>query len=185
MSRGRLIVMSAPSGTGKTTILNRLREHHSSWRFSVSVTTRPRRPNEVDGADYYFLSEEKFVEKIEAGEFVEWEWVHDHRYGTMAATLESALANGETLLLDIDVKGGIHIKERHPDDTVSIFIKPPNEGALAERLKGRGTEEEVVIKRRLERIPEEMALSKHFDHVVVNDQLDTAVAAVESILKET
>ena len=177
--------MSAPSGAGKTTILNRLREHHTGWRFSISATTRPRRPNEVDGVDYYFLPEEKFVEKIETGEFVEWEWVHDHRYGTMASTLEDALANGETLLLDVDVKGGIHIKERYPNDTVSIFITPPSQAALEARLKGRGTEDAQVINRRLERIPEEMALSKHFDHVVVNDKLDPAVAAVETILRET
>lgn len=185
MSRGRLIVISAPSGTGKSTICNQLRERHAGWGFSVSGTTRPKRNGEVDGADYRFLTEVQFDEILAAGDFLEWEWVHDHRYGTLATALEQALEAGETLLLDVDVKGGVSIKGRYPQDTVSIFIEPPDEETLISRLKGRGTEEPEVIKRRLERIPEEMSYRDRFDHVVINDKLEVAVAAIEDIIKET
>lgn len=184
MSRGRLIVISAPSGAGKTTITRLLREHHPGWGFSVSSTTRPQRPGEVDGQDYAFISEEAFDRLVAEEKLAEWEWVHDHRYGTPVATLEATLEGGHTLILDVDVKGGLRIKGRYAADTVAIFIEPPDEAALLERLKGRGTEEGAIIQRRLERFPEEMAHRDKYDHVVVNDNLDVAVAAIEKILEE-
>ncbi|MCH7575431.1 MAG: guanylate kinase [Candidatus Marinimicrobia bacterium] len=185
MTSGRLIVISAPSGTGKTTICQQLRERHPGWHFSVSATTRPMRNGETDGVDYRFLTDTEFDEKLSAGEFVEWERVHDHRYGTLVTVLEKALDGGELLLLDVDVKGGVRIKNRYPSETVSIFIEPPDEETLIERLKGRGTDGSAVIRRRLERIPEEMGYRDRYDHVVVNDKLEVAIADIENILKET
>ena len=184
MSRGRLIVISAPSGAGKTTLTRLLREHHPGWGFSVSSTTRPRRPGEVDGQDYAFISEDAFDRLVAEEKFAEWEWVHDHRYGTPVATLEATLEGGQTMILDVDVKGGLRIKARYADDTVAIFIEPPDEAALLARLKSRGTEDSAIIQRRLERFPEEMAYRDKYDHVVVNDQLDVAVAAIEKILED-
>ena len=184
MSRGRLIVISAPSGAGKTTITRQLREHHPDWGFSVSSTTRPRRAGEVDDRDYTFISEEAFDRLVAEDKFAEWEWVHDHRYGTPVAALEATLKEGATMILDVDVKGGLRIKGRYADDTVAIFIEPPDEAALVERLKGRGSEDSAIIQRRLERFPEEMAYRDKYDHVVVNDQLEVAVATIEKILEE-
>lgn len=184
MSRGRLVVISAPSGAGKTTICRRLETDHPEWRFSVSGTTRPQRTHETNGKDYYFLTDEQFDEKLAKGEFLEWEWVHGHRYGTLRQALEEALANGETLLLDVDVKGGVNIKQHFSGDTIAIFIEPPDMETLAGRLKRRGTEDPAIIEQRMARIPQELAYKQDYDHVVVNDNLETAINEVEAILKE-
>ncbi|MCH7520756.1 MAG: guanylate kinase [Candidatus Marinimicrobia bacterium] len=184
MSRGRLVVISAPSGAGKTTICRRLERDHPEWRFSVSGTTRPQRDHETNGKDYYFLTDDQFDEKVSKGEFLEWEWVHGYRYGTLHQALEEALANGETLLLDVDVKGGVNIKQQFSGDTIAIFIDPPDMETLAARLKRRGTEDPAIIKQRLARLPQELAYKQDYDHVVVNDNLETAINEVEAILKE-
>ncbi|UCD37694.1 MAG: guanylate kinase [Fidelibacterota bacterium] len=184
MSRGHLVVISAPSGAGKTTICRRLQTSHPEWRFSVSATTRPRRPNETNGEDYTFLTEEQFDAYISAGELVEWEWIYGHRYGTLHSTLVEALEGGEALLLDVDVKGGVRVKGRFPEDTTAIFIDPPSMETLIERLKKRGTESPETLKKRLDRIPEELAYKKDYDHIVVNDDLDRAVNEIETIIME-
>ena len=183
MSRGRLIVVSAPSGGGKTTICAHLLKNHPDWSFSVSATTRPRRTPEQDGVNYYFLTDPDFDTKVAQGELIEWEWVHGHRYGTLRSALEEALNAGVTLLLDIDVKGGLNIKKQYPKDTISIFIDPPDIDTLRERLRGRGTENMSAMEKRLARIPEEQAFRKDFDHIVINDDLDRAVNEIESILE--
>jgi len=184
MNKGRLVVISAPSGAGKTSICRRLHEAHPDWRFSISATTRPRRSNETNGEDYIFLTEGKFDEYAAAGEFVEWEWVHGHRYGTLRSALVEALDKGEALLLDVDVKGGVNIKRQFPEETVAIFIDPPDLETLVERLRGRGTENQEVIEKRLARIPEELTYKNEYDYVVVNDDLDRAINEIENIIME-
>ncbi len=177
------MVISAPSGAGKTTICRKLQEAHPDWSFSVSATTRPRRDHETNGADYTFLSDEQFDAYVGSGQFIEWEWVHDHRYGTLHSTLQSARDEGQALLLDVDVKGGVNIKREYPDDTIAIFLVPPNLEVLEQRLRGRGTEQEEVIQKRLSRVQEELSYQDEFDHVVVNDDLDRAVREIETIIK--
>jgi guanylate kinase len=183
MKRDRLVVVSSPSGGGKTTICRELQKHHPDWRFSVSATTRPRRVDERDGEAYYFLTDLEFDDRMAQGELIEWEWVHGHRYGTLRSVIEEALTTGVTLLLDIDVRGGLNIKKQYPRDTIAIFIDPPDIDTLIERLRNRGTEDASTIEKRLSRIPEEQAFRKDFDHVVINDDLDRAVSEIESILE--
>ena len=125
MSQGKLIVLSAPSGAGKTTICNNLLNLNNEWLYSISATTRPMRENEVDGKDYIFMSKEKFEHKEKFGEFIECEWVHGNRYGTPVEPLENALDNGDIFLLDVDVKGAMSLIEEFEDDEVSIFIELP------------------------------------------------------------
>lgn len=182
MNKGRFTVISAPSGAGKTTICRRLQEAHPDWRFSVSATTRRRRAHETNGADYTFLSDEQFDAYVDGDKFIEWEWVHGHRYGTLHTTLQSARDAGHALLLDVDVKGGVNIKREYPEDTIAIFVVPPNLDVLQQRLRGRGTEEEAVIQTRLARVQEELSYQDEFDHVVVNDDLDQAVREIETII---
>ena len=127
MSKGKLIVISAPSGTGKTTICNKLLKNNPQWKFSVSATTRNLREWEVEGKDYICMSNEEFDHAIKFGDFLEWEWVHGNKYGTPIGPLEDALNEGHTILLDIDVKGGISVMEEFPEQTVGIFIEPPGD----------------------------------------------------------
>ncbi|UCH10657.1 MAG: guanylate kinase [Fidelibacterota bacterium] len=184
MSRGHLVVISAPSGAGKTTICRQLQAAHPDWQFSVSATTRPRREHETDGKDYIFLSEEEFDRYLAAGELIEWESIYGHRYGTLRSILIKALKAGQALLLDVDVKGGVNVKAQFPEDTTAIFIDPPDMEILIQRLKERGTENPATLEKRLARIPEEMPYKKEYDHVVVNDDLDRAVKEIESIIME-
>ncbi len=184
MNKGQLVVISAPSGVGKTTICRHLLANHPDWLFSVSVTTRPRRFDEVDGKDYTFITNEQFNEYVNGDKFVEWEWVHNHRYGTLHSVLEKALNNGNTLLLEVDVKGGGNIKQQYPKETIAIFIDPPDEETLFQRLKDRGTESQAIIEQRMARIPEEQSYKKDYDYVVVNDDLDRAVQQVENFITE-
>ncbi len=185
MSKGRLVVISAPSGAGKTTIIRRLQQDGSQWRFSVSATTRPRRSTEVDGEDYHFLSEAEFDADLAQGTFIEWDWVHGQRYGTLRASLETAVAEGRTLLLDVDVKGAVNIMRSYPEQSLGIFIDPPDMETLTERLKARASDDPQRIALRLERLPEELAYKPKFDYVVVNDDLDQAVDRIRNILRET
>ena len=175
------LVLSAPSGAGKTTIARRLRERRADVVFSVSATTRPARPGEVDGRDYHFVSEAEFRRMAEAGELIEWAEVHGNLYGTPLANVRRAAERGEYLLLDIDVQGAELIRERVPE-AVHVFILPPSGAALAERLLRRGSEGEAVRARRLLNACREVRLAPRFDHVVVNDELEHAVDEVELIL---
>lgn len=182
MQRGRLIVVSAPSGSGKTTIAKKIMERFPFIKFSVSATTRPKRNGEVDGKDYFFLTKEEFEKKIQNGELLEWEEIYGNYYGTLKSVVESALKNGEVLLFDVDVNGAISIKKKFPDDSILIFIKPPNIETLKERLKRRKTETEEQIKKRLERVPMELGKAEFFDYIFVNDKLEDTVNAVARVV---
>ena len=180
--RGVLMVMSAPSGAGKRTLLEKVRERRPGVDTTVSATTRPPRPGEVDGVDYHFLDRGEFDRRVAAGEFVEWAEVHGNRYGTLHAELDRRLAAGRDLVLELDVQGMRSLKARRPD-AVTVFLMPPSLEELERRLRRRGTEGEDVIALRLRNAREEMAARDEFDHVVVNDELDRAAAEMEAILR--
>lgn len=177
-SRGKLIVISAPSGAGKTTIARAILERNPSLGFSVSATTRAKRASEVEGRDYFFLSREEFLRAVEAGEFVEWEEIYGNYYGTLKREVDRALESGRHIIFDIDVKGGLSIKKRYPE-ALLIFIRPPDIEVLRERLRNRRTEDETTFARRLERVPMELAMGDAFDVQVVNDDLDRAIGEVQ------
>ncbi|HGY57134.1 MAG TPA: guanylate kinase [Caldithrix abyssi] len=176
------IAFSAPSGAGKTTIAKTLQEKYKNELvISVSATTRPRRPEERDGVDYFFLKQEEFEKAIAQNRFLEYEQVHDWYYGTLKDTVEEAVKKGKTVLFDIDVNGALSIKKHYPQ-AVLIFIQPPSEEALIERLKNRKSESEETIRKRLKRMEYEYSMVKHFDHIVVNDDLQRAVREIEHII---
>jgi guanylate kinase len=182
LNKPKLIVISAPSGSGKTTIASEILRRHPEIRFSVSATTRPRREHETDGRDYYFLTRIQFEEKIRNGDLVEWEEIYGCYYGTLKSVVDAALREGTTMLFDLDVKGALSIKQRYAGEALLLFIKPPSIDILTERLKGRKTESADVIKRRLERVPMEMEKAKEFDFTVINDDLTNAVREVDEIV---
>ena len=168
------ITISAPSGSGKTTLCKALQKVESEIQWSISYTTRKRRQIEEDGVDYHFVSQSKFENFILSDYFIEWENVHGFYYGTAKNTLDSAIKNHKTLLLEMDVKGSMNIKRLYPDNTFSIFIIPPSLEHLRERLKKRGTDTKNVIEIRLKRFQQEMAFKNKFDYVMVNEELDLA-----------
>ncbi|MDP9349542.1 MAG: guanylate kinase [Gemmatimonadota bacterium] len=176
------VILSAPSGGGKTTVARLLRERRPDVTFSISATTRAPRRHEQDGRDYWFTSPGEFRRMAEAGELVEWAEVHGNLYGTPRRNLEEAVARGEYLLLDIDIQGARQIREKVPD-AVQIFILPPSGVALVERLLHRGSEDDAVRRRRIANARQEIAAAAEFDYVVVNDRLEATVAAVEGILE--
>ncbi len=185
-----LIVLSAPSGTGKTTICKELLKRNKDWTFSVSATTRPPREGEVDGKDYVFMGNEKFEHYAKFGDFLEWEWVHGNKYGTLIEPIDDAIDDGKIMLLDIDVNGGCTVMEEYPDETFSIFIEPPGfdipekKLVLEERLIQRGNEQTTQIKNRLKRFEKEMEYKEKFDVSFVNDDLKATIAEVEKAIKE-
>lgn len=185
-STKRLIVLSAPSGAGKTTIARHLLERHPGWNFSISATTRPLRPREVDGHDYHFLSPEEFRRRIEAGDLVEWEEIYGNMYGTLQSEIEKLLDGDPDarVIFDVDVNGALAIRRAFPSDAYLIFIAPPSFEELERRLKDRSTESEDVIARRIERSAMEMEMQPRFDVIVVNDDLDRAVEEIESLLAQ-
>ncbi len=182
MNRGKLIVVSAPSGAGKTTIVKALLAKYPGLLFSVSATTRSIRAGEVEGKDYFFLTRDDFERKIEAGELVEWEEIYGNLYGTLKSEVDRALSQGRVMLFDIDVKGGLSIKRHYPDDSVLIFIKPPSVEVLRQRLLNRKTEDPTAVAQRMERVAMELEQGTKFDYQVVNDDLATAIAEVEKIV---
>ena len=177
----KLFVISGPSGAGKGTLVARVRERLPELGLTVSATTRKPRVGEVDGVNYYFLSEEEFSAKVERGEFVEWTQVHDHRYGTLVSEVKSKLADGHSLILEIDVQGALMVKKRFPD-AVLVFIEPPSLTVLEQRLVGRGTESEESIALRLANARHELELADSYDVRLVNDDLDAATDELASIL---
>ena len=181
---GLLVVVSAPSGTGKTTVCHALLEMDSNFSFSVSCTTRTPRPTEQEAVDYYFVSKETFEDYIKKGVLAEWEEIFGYYYGTLISSLENALEKREILLLDIDVKGGLTIKELYPDYAITIFLLPPNYKELENRLRHRGADSDESIVTRKERIEEEMKLGENFDYVIINDKLEETVEQVETIIEE-
>jgi guanylate kinase len=178
---GRLIVISAPSGAGKTTIAREILLRNPSLAFSVSATTRPRRATEIDGKDYVFLEKDEFRRRVDAGEFVEWEEIYGEYYGTLRSAIDAALKEGKHLLFDVDVKGGLSIKRAYPQ-ALLIFIAPPSVEELKQRLITRHTENADTLARRLARVPMEMSLGERFDHTVVNDDLATAIQEVQTLV---
>lgn len=182
--QGKIIIFSAPSGSGKSTIISRLMSRRElNMAFSISCTSRPPRGTERDGVEYFFVTPDEFRRRIEAGEFLEYEEVYkDRYYGTLKSQVESQLARGENVVLDVDVKGGCSIKSLYGDRALSLFIQPPSVGELRRRLEGRGTDAPEVINDRLARASFELTFAPRFDKVIVNDDLTRAVAeAFETI----
>lgn len=183
---GKLIVFSGPSGSGKTSIVRALLEKYSDFLgFSVSATTRAKRENEADGKDYYFITKEKFLEKIKNNEFIEWEEVYDGLYyGTLKSEISRLHQLKKHVLFDIDVEGGLNIKKLYPDKTLTIFVMPPSIEDLKNRLQLRKTESEESFQKRISKAQQEIEKSKLFDVVIVNDNLETAIKKAESVLLE-
>lgn len=183
-TKGLLLPIAAPSGTGKTTICRRLLAAGEHFVFSVSATTRPPRKTERHGVDYYFVSRSEFEKYIRQGQLVEYEEVFGNYYGTLRRVVAKVLAEGRILLLDIDVKGALTIKRLYPEQTITVFLLPPSQSELLRRLKGRGTDDEQSIARRKARIPAELRLGEQFDYQIVNDELDQTVAQILQIAEE-
>ncbi len=181
--RGRLFVIAAPSGAGKTSLVKALMEKAPQLRFSVSYTTRKPRPNEVDGRDYHFVTPERFLAMARDGEFLEYASVFDNYYGTGMRTVHEALERGARLLLEIDWQGARQVRERLPEAR-SIFVLPPSIAALEQRLRHRSTDSEIVIQRRLRDSVSDLAHWSEFEFVVINDRFDRALADLGSIVAD-
>ena len=190
MSKGKLVVLSAPSGTGKTSICRLLLERNNEWAFSVSSTTREPREGEEEGVDYIFIDNKKFEHQVQFGDFIEWEWVHGNKYGTLLSQLEEALDDGKTMILDLDVKGGVSIMNEFPDETLTIFIEPPGDDlaemkeVLEERLNQRANTPITLIKKRLKRLELELEHKEKFQHHFTNYDLEETTDEIEKTIKE-
>ncbi len=179
----RIIIITAPSGAGKTSITRFLLDKYPQLAFSISAATRSPRGNEVDGKDYYFMSVEAFQQKIQKGAFVEWEMVYEGKYyGTLKKELDRLWKENKCPLLDIDVKGAIHVQTQYPQNVLSIFIEPPSVRELARRLASRGTETEESLQTRVNKAEYEMSFSHHFHHTIVNDDLQEACEETEKLI---
>jgi guanylate kinase len=180
---GKALIFSAPSGSGKTTIVQYLLKNNRDLGFSISASTRDRRGRtEVDGKDYHFLSPEEFKEKIDANEFIEWEEVYaGNFYGTLKSEIERIWAEGKNVIFDVDVKGGINLKKYFGDKALAIFVKVPSIEILAERLNSRGTETEESLSRRLFKAKFEMSFQDKFDLVLLNEELSKSVAEAQRL----
>ena len=177
-----LITLSAPSGSGKTTLCKALQKVNNKIKWSISYTSREKRTTETDGIDYKFISSDEFENLILKQELAEWENVHGFYYGTPKASLENAISNNKTMLLELDVKGAIRIKELYVEKTYSIFIIPPSISHLRERLLKRGTDSEKRIEIRLQRFEQEMGYQDRFDYVMINEDLNVATKELISIV---
>ncbi|MBA3818861.1 MAG: guanylate kinase [Deltaproteobacteria bacterium] len=179
--RGVLVIVSSPSGAGKTTLTRRLLTELPQLQFSVSYTTRPPRPGEVEGRDYHFVSPPEFEAMVESGEFAEHAYVHSNRYGTAQAPVEAALANGRDVIFDVDWQGGAALSHRWPRDSLKVFILPPDLHVLASRLRQRATDDPKIIDRRLAKAIEELEHFSEYQHLIVNDDLERAYAVLRAI----
>ncbi|MGB7786231.1 MAG: guanylate kinase [Salinimicrobium sp.] len=186
MAQGKLIVFSAPSGSGKTTIVRYLlAQEELKLDFSISATSRAARGNEIHGKDYYFLSLEEFKKKIKNDEFLEWEEVYrDNFYGTLKSEVERIWKEGKNVIFDIDVVGGLDIKQIYPEDTLAVFVKPPSIEELKIRLKKRKTESPDKINMRVAKASIEMATAPQFDHIIINNDLNTALEEAYTLVSD-
>ncbi len=180
--RGLMFVLSSPSGAGKTTLTRLLVQKEENIDLSISVTTRPRRPSEVDGVHYHFLTREEFEKMRDAGELLEWAEVHGNYYGTPAKPVEKALAKGKDVLFDIDYQGTRQLYKKAASDVVSIFVLPPSITEMKKRIRRRATEDDAAIRKRLETAKQELKRWGEYDYVVINDDLDAAFADIHAIL---
>ena len=181
MRKGSLYVFTGPSGAGKGTLLSRLQEQDDRLFYSISATTRAPRPGETDGVQYYFLSKAEFEEKIAQNAFLEYAQYVENYYGTLEAPVNEKLEQGFDVILEIEVQGAMQVHKKRPD-AVMVFIAPPSFEELAARLRGRGTEDEEKVLKRLETAKEELKHQNEFDYVVVNDKIDRAVEKLQDIL---
>jgi guanylate kinase len=181
-SNGKLFIISAPSGAGKTILCSEVLKRFKDITYSISYTTRKPRNGEQDGIDYHFITKEEFKTKIESNKWIEWAEVHGNFYGTSAKFLDTCLASGKRILLDIDIQGAMQIKKRYPD-SVTIFILPPSLETLRSRLESRGTDTRQVIERRLETAKKEMEKKALYRHVIINDLLSSAVSELIEIIE--
>jgi guanylate kinase len=181
--KGKILVFSAPSGGGKTTIVKEIIKNFPSIIFSISATTRPKRKIETDGVEYFFLTEEEFKKKIENDEFIEWEKFYDYYYGTLKSFITDNIESGKTVLLELDVKGALTIKRLYPYAQL-IYISPPSFEELVKRLKQRQTENEADFKKRVDRAKMELSLKDKFDFVIENKDLNTAIEEAKSLVNK-
>jgi guanylate kinase len=181
--RGLMFVLSSPSGAGKTTLSRLLIERMPGLEMSVSATTRPMRPGEVDGRDYLFVDKTRFEQMVKGDELLEWATVFDNRYGTPRAPVEAALSAGQDVLFDIDWQGTQQLREKARADVVSVFILPPSAADLEKRLHSRAQDSDEVIRKRMSRASHEMSHWAEYDYIVINHDIDAAFAEVQSILK--
>jgi len=185
MKSGKLFVFSAPSGSGKTTLVKHLLQQGLPLGFSISATSRTPRGEEVDGKDYYFLSEEAFRQKIKEDAFIEYEEVYEGNfYGTLRSEIDRLWAEGKHVLFDIDVIGGLNVKAEYPEETLAIFVQPPSFEELEKRLRERNTETEDKIQQRLDKSATELTYSQDFDLILVNDDLTKAKREVVGLVKQ-
>lgn len=181
----KILIITAPSGAGKTSITKHLMKRYPQLAFSISAATRRARDNEQNGLDYYFISEGEFQQKIKAKEFAEWEMVYEGKYyGTLKSELKRIWAQNKVPILDIDVKGAIHIQQQYPENTLSIFIEPPSVKELKNRLESRGTESAESIDTRVNKAAYELSFKQHFNKSIVNDNLKTACLTAEKLVDE-
>lgn len=181
----RLLIVTAPSGSGKTTIVHHLLATFPELRFSISATNRPRRPNEINGRDYYFLSTARFMALRDEGAFLEWEEVYPGAfYGSLRSEVQRLADDGFMVVFDIDVKGALRLKKQFGDQALAVFIQPPSLEVLIERLRKRQTEDAESLERRIRRVTEEMSYADRFDRILVNDQLPLALSESEAICRD-
>ncbi len=185
MKQGKLIIFSAPSGAGKTTIVHRILESRNDMEFSVSACSRPMRANEKDGVDYYFISAEEFRKRIANNEFLEWQEVYENSfYGTLKTEVQRIWAKGNSVVFDVDVVGGLNIKKYGKENALAVFVMPPSVETLEERLKRRSSETPETLKKRIEKANYELTFANKFDKIIVNDELEKAVKEAKDLIEE-
>jgi guanylate kinase len=183
VKKGKIIAVSAPSGGGKTSVVKQVLRDFPEIVFSVSVTTRPKRKNEVDGVDYFFVDDKEFERRIKNNEFIEWERFYDYYYGTLKSFVDDNISAGKSVLFEVDVKGALSLKKIYPDSHL-IYIDPPSFEELVKRLKNRKTESEDDLQKRIDRAKMELSYKPQFDYIFVNDELNKVYKNVKSLIKE-